>query len=207
MFNLAMVLLLAIAVSMDSLSFGIVYGIRNIKIPVFSQAVIALFSGTVFFVSMLLGKGLCFFLPEKFIEYLGSFIFFAIACIYFFKATLKKYSGDTIATLSIKPLGIVIKILKEPESADLNVSGEIDLKESIFLGIALALDAAAAGVGAATSGFSILRTSLLITGVEFLFLRGGYLIGSRFYRRYENKENYIFPAITFIILGFLKLIN
>ncbi|MGB9812228.1 MAG: sporulation membrane protein YtaF [Thermovenabulum sp.] len=207
MFEFTFIMLLAVAVSIDSLSFGIIYGMRNIKIPVFSQTVIALFSGTVFFIAMVMGSVLRSFLSESFAETLGSFIFFVIACSYLLKANLKYCHKDTIATFSIKSLGIIIKILKEPESADMNVSGEIDLKESVFLGMALAIDAVAAGLGAAASGFSIILTSFLIAVFEFLFLYFGHLLGKKSNKKLDEKKADFFAGMIFMLISIIKMVR
>lgn len=50
------ILLLALAVSLDSFSVGFTYGLRKMKIPLKAIIVIAFCSGTVMFISMLIGS-------------------------------------------------------------------------------------------------------------------------------------------------------
>lgn len=52
-------------------------------------------------------------------------------------------------------------ILNNPESADTDTSGNIDLKESSSLAIALALNNMGLGIGASITGLNVVFTSIL----------------------------------------------
>ena len=56
-------ILLGVAVIMDGFSAGFAYGIRALKIPLFSLLIIALSSAVSIMVSMLLGHALSSYLP------------------------------------------------------------------------------------------------------------------------------------------------
>ena len=66
-----------------------------------------------------------------------------------------KKSKEAVAVFRIRPLGLVVKILREPTVADTDTSGMIDIKEALLLGSALALDALGAGLGAAATGYNL----------------------------------------------------
>lgn len=69
---------------------------------------------------------------------------------------------QTVFSLEIRKLGLVIRILRTPSSADIDKSGSISGFEAMWLGIALSLDAFGAGLGAALLGFSPVWTALVI---------------------------------------------
>src|SRR5699024_11211761 len=64
-------------------------------------------------------------------------------------------------------------ILKDPTKADNDESGIISISEATVLGIALALDAFAAGFGAAMLGYSPFITAIFIALMSGLFLYSG----------------------------------
>lgn len=72
------ILLLALAVSLDSFSVGFTYGLRKMKIPFKAILVIACCSGAVMFISMLIGSFLTKFLPVYVTEKLGGLILVGI---------------------------------------------------------------------------------------------------------------------------------
>ncbi|PZD96017.1 sporulation membrane protein YtaF [Paenibacillus sambharensis] len=78
MLHLLSLLLLALAVSLDGFGVGITYGLRQIRIPVFSVAIIVICSGLVIWVSMLAGGWLTALLSPAFANYMGAGILIAI---------------------------------------------------------------------------------------------------------------------------------
>lgn len=77
---------------------------------------------------------------------------------------------QTVFSLEIRKLGLVIRILRTPSSADIDKSGSISGFEAMWLGIALSLDAFGAGLGAALLGFSPVWTALVIALFSGTFL-------------------------------------
>lgn len=71
-------LLVALAVSLDSFSVGFTYGLRKMKIPLKAIIVIACCSGAVMFLSMLIGGFLTKFFPVYVTEKLGGLILVGI---------------------------------------------------------------------------------------------------------------------------------
>ncbi len=154
------ILLLALAVSLDSFSVGFTYGLRKMKIPFKAILVIACCSGAVMFISMLIGSFLTKFFPVYVTEKLGGLILVGIGAwvLYqFFKpAKDKEYllHEKTLLNLEVRSLGIVIHILRKPMSADIDKSGVINGIEAVLLGFALSIDAFGAGIA---QPFSVFR--------------------------------------------------
>jgi putative sporulation protein YtaF len=76
------------------------------------------------------------------------------------------------SSLKVKPLGIVIKVFYDPVMADLDESGDIDLKEALTLGVALGLDAFSAGLGVSIAGFSMALLPYVMLGSMFFVYLG-----------------------------------
>lgn len=68
----ASLLLLAFAVSLDGLGVGVTYGLRRIRIPVFSVVIISLCSGFVVWLSMQIGTVLAGYLSPDFASWVGA---------------------------------------------------------------------------------------------------------------------------------------
>ncbi|HUC93427.1 MAG TPA: MntP/YtaF family protein [Paenibacillus sp.] len=79
--HLLSLLLLAFAVSLDGFGVGVTYGLRHIRIPVFSIAIIAVCSGTVIGLSMLAGEWLTAWLSPIAARTIGAVILIAIGCM------------------------------------------------------------------------------------------------------------------------------
>lgn len=202
-------IILAVAVSIDSLSVGAIYGIRGIKIPITSRLIIALTTFIAFIISMVFGASIQMYFSAEDGQLIGAIILLIMGIWLFLKTVADNDEKDvtkTIAIFNIKSLGLVIKILKEPISADTDTSGTIDSREACFLGIALALDAFGAGFGAAIAGFNIFTTTLLVTLSSLVFLSIGLSIGHKKQLIIKEKNLKFLPAILLISLAIVKIL-
>ena len=183
--HFASIVLLAFAVSLDGFGVGITYGIRQIKIPVSSIFIIALCSGLIILLSMMVGVAMSGWLSPRGASMIGAGILIGIGswALYRFLTngependTLtppRVVDSDTTAgdnapervavlTLELRIFGIMIQILRTPSVADVDRSGTISAGEAFLLGAALSLDALDAGIGAALVGFHHLLTAAMI---------------------------------------------
>lgn len=176
-------LLFALAVSADGFAAGVAYGIKRIRIPVIPLLVIAISSAAAVSVSMILGTGLAAILAPWWASRLGALLLIGIGCYFLmgaFRETINNLPVDPqqpLFSFSIKTLGIIVHILKEPSTADFDSSGEISVREAAFLGLALALDALGAGIGIALTGMNILFTALCVGMLKFILINSGMWIG------------------------------
>lgn len=110
-----------------------------------------------------------------------------------------------VFTIELKTLGIVIQILRKPQTADFDASGTISASEAFMLGIALSLDAFGAGIAAGLMGLHMIHTPLLIVFCSAFFLIGGTCIGRKLaHYRYTQFVSGL-PGLLLIILGIIKL--
>lgn len=197
---------------MDGFAVGIAYGINRIKIPLVSWIIIAGASVCAVTVSMICGQGLSAVLPESTSSLIGALILCGVGMFFFIKA-LKDWiskqinAHDELLTVNVKPLGIIIKILKQPSSADLDSSGEISPREAVFLGLALALDSLGAGAGAAMAGFNILVTAICVGVLQYVLINAGLFFASSTKSKYFSRFSSVIPGIIFFTIGIYKIIN
>lgn len=177
--------LLALALSLDSLTVGLLYGARGIKLPWAAMAVVSGASGLLLAGAMSGGQALSAVLPAGVAQRLGALLLVGVG-LWITYQTWRSHGRPGAAApapvpglsepsptpggplkvwrLRLGSIGVVIEILREPGAADIDHSGHISLTEACFLGIALALDSVAAGLGAAMAGFSPLGLPLAAAG-------------------------------------------
>ncbi|MBO9598956.1 MAG: sporulation membrane protein YtaF [Cohnella sp.] len=223
--HLASILLLAFAVSLDGFGVGITYGIRKIKIPVLSVVIIALCSGLIILLSMMVGVAMSGWLSPHGASMIGAGILIAIGswALYRFltngesekegpatHAVVGSAAGDpperiAVLTLELRLFGIMIQILRTPSVADVDRSGTISAGEAFLLGAALSLDAFGAGIGAALVGFQPWMTALLIAASSGLFLRMGTRVGFWASGIRWVRQLSMLPGIILIAMGIFKM--
>ena len=205
--------ILALAVSFDGLGVGISYGVRSLEIPPSSLACIAALTGVLMAVSMGAGGYLAGFVSSEAARFAGGVIIVALGVWQCWQGYLEvlEHKLRAIATppdyklaaLRVKPLGIVVQILKEPLAADRDSSGSIDSAESVFLGVALGLDAFAAGFGASLGGFSWAIVPLVAAACPVLILLGCRIgRSSNAFRRI--RWSYALPGGLLVVIGLLR---
>ncbi|NLB88892.1 MAG: sporulation membrane protein YtaF [Syntrophomonadaceae bacterium] len=205
-------LLFALAVSSDGFMAGIAYGAKRIHIPVFSSAVVALASALAVTFSMICGKGLAAVIPEVWATRIGAFILIAIGIYFLLGAcrdkiiSLQVDEEKPLISFNIRSLGIIVQILREPSSADMDCSGEISTKEAFFLGLALALDALGAGIGVAMAGLNILLTAIAVGMLKFILVNSGLYLGAIIINPKLKITSQLIPGLILITIGLLEYI-
>lgn len=206
-----LILLFALAVSADGFMVGIAYGVKKIKIPFLSLVLIACASALAVTFSMICGKGLAVFLKASWASALGAGMLIIIGCYFLMQALKEKINqidppDSAIFTLNLEFLGIIVQILKKPSSADMDCSGEINLREAFFLGLALAVDALGAGIGAAMTGLNILFTALSVGMLKFILVNSGIYLGEVVKGKYVEGISSLLPGIILITIGIIEIL-
>lgn len=224
-------LLLALAVSLDGFGVGVMYGLRKIRIPLLSVAIISLCSGFIIFSSMQIGVLMSRFVDPSVAKSIGAVILMGIGVWAIYQMLTGKgeteehdddpHTSDAAASadlpaadsvtakeivyIELKRFGLVIQILRTPSIADMDRSGNISPYEAMLLGIALSLDAFGAGIGAALLGFTPWLTSAVIALSSGTFLSLGLSFGFRFANLKWLRKLSILPGFVLIIMGIMKL--
>ncbi|MFD2613348.1 sporulation membrane protein YtaF [Paenibacillus gansuensis] len=218
-------LLLAFAVSLDGFGVGVMYGLRKIRIPLLSIAIIAMCSGLIIFGSMQIGAVLLRFISPVIARDIGALILIGMGIwsllqMYFQKsdepsaaasseetppAQKEDLSKQTVLYIELKRMGIIIQILRKPSAADLDRSGNISASEAMLLGIALSLDAFGAGIGAALIGYNPMLTASLIALASGAFIYLGLRVGFIFAGRPWIRRISFLPGCILMIMGLVKM--
>lgn len=206
------IVLFALAVSSDGFAVGMAYGIGKIRIPFFSLLVISLASALAVSLSMFCGKSLAELFSPQMSSYMGAIIILGLG-IYFLltagKEKIESLENDQekpLLVFSIKPLGIIVQILKQPSRADFDCSGEISTSEAFFLGLALAMDALGAGIGIAMTGSNILYTAVCVGMLKFILVNSGIYLGSKISAKELKAVTALVPGLVFIAIGIMEIL-
>lgn len=217
-------LLMAVALSLDGFGVGLAYGLRRIRIPLESLLVIALCTALAMGISMLLGSWVTAwltFIPAGVVGavlILGMGVFQLVRAIRnrrpeeddlpqavpAMAALTDKVVREPVFRFQLSFFGFVIQVLKKPDLADVDGSGGINLRESLLLGSALAMDAFACGIGAALAGMT-LSVIGIVALAQIVMLGLGQKLAGRVPENYTAKAEYL-PGVVLIIVGLTKLI-
>lgn len=207
-----LIALFALAVSADGFMVGIAYGLGRIRIPLISLLVIALASAIAVTFSMVCGKGLATVVSPRLASGVGAALLVLMGLYFITRAGREKVQileTDTekpLLEITIRPLGVIVQILKEPSTADLDASGVISTKEAFFLGTALALDALGAGIGVAMAGFNILLTAFTVGMLKFILVNCGMWLGTRVKKEGLKPLSSLVSGLIFVAIGLLELL-
>jgi putative sporulation protein YtaF len=196
------------AVSIDGLFVGAAYSARQIKMTLPSYLCISAITGVLMSISVFLGKLAGWVLPIN-VKALGGAILVVIGVNQLWQSYWKQrnLAGEittSLFQLRIRPLGLIIQILKEPARADRDNSGVVDLSESVGLGLALGVDAFTAGLGMAMSGFSLLIIPLTVLACP-LFVYCGVALAKfpMVSRAIQNLPS--IPGMLLALMGLVKM--
>jgi putative sporulation protein YtaF len=222
-------LLLCIAVSFDGWGAGFSYGARNLRIPFLSLIVISLASALTMGLAMFLGWTFTQYFSLHIARLLGGGILISLGCWVAWQGlgqdqeSFLNQGGHNInKKADSAPTGPVQQttvqtatygafrsnffqflkgIILEPQRADLDDSGSINIGEAFLLGLALACDAFGAGFGVALTGFNPWLTSLMVGISKFFLISLGLFCG-----HLSREKMSIFPA-HFLSGGLLILLG
>jgi|GEM_PF-4725594 len=189
-------LFLALALNLDCFAVVLSFSLTGISLPFLSKALIIAACALSLTVAMLFGETLAVFLPPVFWNYLAGAVLIIVGV-----ALLWQNEGKCG------------QVIKEPQSCDKNNDRNISPKESIMLGLALAVDGFAVGVALGIAGFPLGRTVgvILVTQAVLLFLAGR--LGQILLQRKEQSlavrffEDYggICSSVLIITIGLVEL--
>ncbi|MGL4522046.1 MAG: sporulation membrane protein YtaF [Bacilli bacterium] len=202
--------LIAIALSIDSASVGVTYGLRGLRVDVRTVLIISFCTAAVLWVAMSVGSLLAHIFHPDVATKLGGVILILLGAYvlysFFFPKESKPITMEpSIVNFEIAMLGIVIQILRHPTEADVDRSGTISPIEAFLLGLALSLDSFGAGLAAAMMGIEPFLLALSVGVMSFIFLSFGLLIG-RWGQGHSWMERLMFlPGVLLILMGVLRL--
>lgn len=211
--------LLATILSLDALAVGVAYGLRRIRMPWTSLLIISLVSGGLLATAMVFGVYLTRALSPDAGRRLGATVLIVAGILALRQAWQKRSPGGgrggpddsaldlgpkQILSFRLRHLGLVVQVVREPITADLDGSGLIGGLEALILGLALGLDGLAAGFGAGLAGFGPWFLSVAVGTACLVFFLTGFWVGKRLPLKNEGLWAYV-PGAALTVLGILKL--
>lgn len=194
-----------LSVNTDNFVVGVSYGIKKIRIKILSNLLIGLISSIGTILSMKIGKVITHFVPDTFANLSGGVILILIG-IWTILQEFNKKKNIPISK-GKNSLSKLENILSNPENADKDTSGNIDIKESVSLGIALTLNNIGLGIGASIAGLNALFTTILNLFISVFAITLGYNVGSKYLSNKLGKYAAVISGLIIIVLGVYEMIS
>jgi len=176
--SLLIILAFAVSSSVDNLGVGISYGIREIRIGLGANLLISFICFLMSIAGISFGIWLSKIIPGMFPLIIGSFFLIIIGIRVILLGIPRKKGTVAVSTENDHHQTSNMKgILRNPEAADVDNSGEIGLGEAVLLGVALSANALTNGLGAGLLGFSPLAISLTAAIGSFISVWVGVKLG------------------------------
>jgi putative sporulation protein YtaF len=97
-------------------------------------------------------------------------------------------------------------VMNDPSIADRDYSGDISLKESILLGIALALNCLGTGFGAGMAGVNIFVLTAAVIVFSLFTISFGALIGKRYAAQLLGDRATLISGLILLLVGIYQII-
>lgn len=197
------IIVFAISVNIDNFTVATVYGIKKIKITVLSNLIIGIISAAGTLISMSIGLAISRFIPQSIANIVGNFMLIAIGMWF-----IKDYIVKRVHKKSNEQgrRNRCTEILDEPEKADADSSGTIDIRETVFLAVALTLNNFGLGIGASIAGLNLALTTLFTFISSLAFIRLGFLLGNSFLSDFFGKYASLAAGIIITAMGVYEMI-
>jgi putative sporulation protein YtaF len=199
-------ILFVVSANIDNFAVGVAYGIKKIKIGLFSSLIIAIVSAAGTFISMSFGLVISKCMPMFVSNILGSTILIGIGIWIIGADCLKKHKNEIQDTYNKNEFTGYIELLDHPEKADANQSGDIDVKESVTLAFALTINNIGLGIGASITGLNIVFNTIF----TFIFSLAAVVIGCRLgngcLSKLMGKFATLASGLIIIVLGVYQII-
>lgn len=201
--------LLAFCVSIDSLSIGLTYGLRNTKISLGAKLILFIVSIVVTTFSIIIGSSICKIFSPNISTAIGCILLCIMGLwIIIQSITNNKERVKKEYHFFIKFLGITVQIIRDPSYSDFDKSNQIEGKEALYLGMALSLDSIGIGIGSSIMGLNSLLFPTLVAIFQLFFLSFGSYLGKKIKNISNIPENIwsIIAGILLIFVGISKVI-
>lgn len=204
--SISKLILLLTALSVDAFAASFAYGADQVRIPPLSAAIVASLSDIILIVSLFIGNLFKAYIPLKFTAFLSFIILFALGTTKLFDSAIKKKIKENRFNskelhMSFKNLRFILTVYAEPQKANTTDVEVLSPSEAFSLGMALSLDSAAAGIGAASLDFSLWLAAVTAFIIGILAVYSGSKLG----RILAAKSNFNFSIIGGILLIILAL--
>lgn len=195
-------LLLSVASNLNALQVSLDYKQKKIHLPKFSILLIAIITTIGTFISMHIGKFILIFFEPQLGNIFGA-VLLSFTGIYFISENIrlrKLYAGYDTSYYFESALQYK-RIIESPSIVDLDKSNHIDIKECLYLSIALILNTIYTTFAAGLTGININITIFIFFIISIVYLYLGTLNFSIKFAAWIRKNGNLACGIILIILG------
>jgi len=184
------IILIGIAANLDNLGIGLAYGVKRVKIPALSNAVIALMSMIVTFVAVTAGGTIVEYISPHIANLLGSLL---LCTIGLWTLVSNRFSQQGIA--------------EQPELFDEDKNYIISFREAITLGFILSANCLAGGIAIGAHGISVIWTVISIGTFSFITVGIGSHFGNLLTKTFIGKYSAAISGWLLIMIGVLEVLG
>lgn len=188
--------LIALANNVDNISVRLAYSIRGINISNTKNFYISIITFIISSFSAFSGKLFSSIMSKTVSSYISMMLFVCIGIFIITEPLMKKKSNNST----------IINILKDPQTADMDNSKNIDFKEATFLGIALSINNVGGCISAGMIGLNTFFIGLLSAVVSFICLWAGNYVTKFLSNKISTKNASMIAGIVLIIIGLTQVI-
>jgi len=185
---------------------GLAYGARKINVPFRSNFAIALFSGVATLFSSMLGSLLSSYIPRHTGNIIGGTIVIAIGLYTISSYLHNKKKSKPVHQSGNQYIGELRAVMDDPGLADRDYSGDISVKESVLLGIALAVNCLGTGFGAGMAGVNIAVLTLAVSVFSLATISLGAMIGRRWAAKFLGDQATILSGLLLVAVGIYQML-
>jgi putative sporulation protein YtaF len=205
-------LLLAISSNGDNVAVGVAYGLGRIDVPLASNCLIAVVTGTCTLLAMALGRGIGSVMAPKLAGGIGGLLIVAIG-IWVIVGAVRARNGRNSSRPAVPSqggdsLGLfpqLLRLMENPVDADRNFSRRIEMKESWLLAIALSLNNTVNGVAAGMVGMNPWTLTLFVMLFSVLTLSAGLTAGRQASERWVGNFSGVLSGLLLIAVGIYEI--
>lgn len=211
--NLLYVLFLSSALGMDALASGAAYGLRSIRVPAVSLAIVGFVTVLCTGIAMAGAYALGNLINLEVATIVGASLLIALGFYRGLLDFLTKDSGPHEGSIHLPTRqlkfsvgALVIRIMAKPEVADLDESKHISPSEAVFLGLALGVDNMVAASAGTLGGLLPMYTPLAMGIMQMMFLAAG-VYGCQWLvdHRVRFRLPYV-AGLVLVVLGVVRLV-
>lgn len=182
------IILIGIAANLDNLGISLAYGIKQVKIPILSNAVIALIAMLVTYVAVTAGSTVVLYISPYIANLLGSLLLCVIGV---WTLLSNSFSNQRIAG--------------NPELFDGDKNLVISIREAMALGFVLSANCLAGGIAIGANGISALWMVMSIGVFSFITIGVGSRFGSLLAKTFIGSYSTVIAGWSLIIIGIFEV--
>jgi putative sporulation protein YtaF len=199
-------ILLAIATSLDSLGVGIAYGLSGTRVRLSAHVCISSVMMAITWTAVACGNQISRFLPD-WVTHLLSAAFFVGVGIWILAPLARNTwhkRGSAHANRPDHPPTLA-EVLDNPELADRDASRDIDVREALLLGVALSLNNIGGGVSAGMIHISPFGMASWSVFFNVVCLVGGHALGKKLSGTRLSSYAQLLSGLLMIAVGLYEL--